>query len=184
MLFDTPYMAKVILTLFICFFLTQAFGQIKPKGTFIGLMPIKDYGDPAKPKYKWYHLSQMTFHGDSVFLEQSPVAIFKNDTIFSASDGGFYSYRGTIKTYKGKTVASLILSNCDYCPMQVVGFTPPKIINDLDTSSVATTNTTIISEELKLIEKPRLKYKTYFLETAKSDREILVNKIIFRRQKT
>lgn len=177
-----PNMAKLILTIFISFILTQAFGQFKPKGTFIGLIPMKGYGDPAKPQYKWYHLSELTFKGDSVFLEQSPVAIFKKDTVFSASDGGFYSYRGTFETYKGKTAASLTLINCDYCPMQMLQFTPPKIINDIDTSTVATTDTSTVNEP-KQIENSRLKYKTYFLEKAKSDREILVNKIAFRRRK-
>ncbi|MCO5239285.1 MAG: hypothetical protein M9904_04460 [Chitinophagaceae bacterium] len=177
-------MAKLILTIFISFILTQAFGQFKPKGTFVGLIPMQGYGDPAKPRYKWYHLSELTFKGDSVFLEQSPVAIFKKDTIFSASDGGFYSYRGTLETYKGKTVASLTLTNCDYCPMQMVRFTPPKIVNDLDTSAVTTTDTSTVNEEPKEIENPRLKYKIYFFEKTKSDREILVNKIAFRRPKT
>ena len=143
---------------------------------------MKGYGDLAKPQYKWYHLSELTFKGDSVFLEQSPVAIFKKDTIFSASDGGFYSYRGTLETYKAKIIASLALANCDYCPFQVVRFTPPKIINDVDTSSVATTDTTIAREEPKQIENSGLKYKTYILEKTKSDREILVNKIIFKHQ--
>lgn len=177
-------MEKLILTVFISFILTQAFGQFKPKGTFIGLIPIMGYVDPDKPQYKWYHLSELTFKGDSVFLEQSPIAIFKKDTIFSASDGGFYSYRGTLETYKGKTVASLTLINCDYCPMQMLRFTPPKIVNDLDTSTVATTDTSTVKEEPTEIEDPKLKYKTYFLEKAKSDKAIIVNKIAFRRPKT
>ena len=176
-------MIKLILTLFIFSFSINAFGQLKAKGTFIGLIPIEGYGDPANPQYKWYHLSELTIRGDSVFLEQSPVTFFKKDTIFSASDGGFYYYRGTLETYKGKTVALMTLTNCDYCPKQMVRFTPPKIINDLDTSSVATTDTAIISEEPKEIENPILEYKTYFLEKAKSGREILVNKIVFKRRK-
>jgi len=177
-------MAKLILTIFISFILTKTFGQLKPKGIFIGLIPMKDYGDPAKPQYKWYHLSELTFKGDSVFLEQSPIAISNKDTIFSASDGGFYSYRGTLEIYKGKSVASLILTNCDYCPMQMVRFTPPKIVNDLDTSTVALVDSLTVNEEPKEIENPRLKYKTFFLEKGKTDKQILVNKIVFRRPKT
>jgi hypothetical protein len=176
-------MAKLILTIFSILWLTHSFGQIKPKGDFIGLLPMKDYGDPAKPKYKWYHLSELTFKGDSIFLEQSPVAIFNRDTVFSASDGGFYTYRGILKNYKGNTIASLTLHDCDYCPMQMVRFTPPKIIDDYDTSTVTTSDTTIIADEPKEIENPKLKYKTLLIEKTKSGNEIFVNRNLFRRRK-
>jgi hypothetical protein len=75
-------MAKLILTVFISFFLTQVFGQLKPKGTFIGGVPMTDCCSPGKPQYKWYHLSELTFKGDSVYLEQSPIAIYKTTQYF------------------------------------------------------------------------------------------------------
>lgn len=177
-------MVKLVFTLFLSFTLIHAIGQIKPKGEFIGLIPIKGYSDPAKPQYKWFHLSELTFKGDSVFLEQSPVAIFMKDTIFSASDGGFYSYHGTLETFKGKTVALLTLADCDYGSMQMVRFVPPKIINDFDTSTVATTDTLTVSEQPKQIDIPNIRFRSYFIEKAKSNKEILVNKIVFRRRKT
>ncbi len=89
--------------------MTLSYGQFKPKGTFVGVLPMKTYSDSAKPLYKWYHLSELTFKSDSVYLEQSPIAIYKKDTVFSASDGGFYYYAGTIKNYKGQTFADLTL---------------------------------------------------------------------------
>src|SRR5688500_15562378 len=120
MRFGTPKMKKYILAIFVIVLITQVFGQFRPKRTFIGLAEMKKYSDPAKAKYKLYHLSEITLKGDSIFLEQSPVAIYNKDTIFSVSDGGFYSYAGTLKEYKGKTVADLTLISCDYCPMQMV----------------------------------------------------------------
>ncbi len=108
--------------------------------------------------------SGLIFKGDSVFLEQSPVAIYKRDTIFSASDGGFYSYAQELQKYKGKTIASLTLVKCDYCPMQIVRFTPPKIIKDSDTTTVTEIDTTSIVDEPQEIENPKLKYKTLFIE--------------------
>ncbi|HUC82269.1 MAG TPA: hypothetical protein VMR70_15295 [Flavisolibacter sp.] len=163
--------------------MTQAFGQSKMEGTFIGLEQMKGYGDPAKPNYKWYHLSHLTFKGDSVFLGQSPVAIYKRDTIFSASDGGFYSYSGTLQKYKGKTIASLTLVKCDYCPMQMVRFTPPKIIKDFDTTTVKEIDATSSTDEPQEIENPKLKYKTLFIEKTENTNTILVDKNIYRRQK-
>lgn len=162
--------------------MTQAFGQFKPKGAFVGLEEMKGYAGSAKTNYKWYHLSRITFKGDSVFLEQSPVAIYRRDTIFSASDGGFYSYAGTLKEYKGKTVADLVLISCDYCNSQMVRFTPPAIIDDNDTTQAAAVDTASIAEEPKVVENIQLKYKTLFLDKTRSGNTILVNKAVYRRQ--
>ena len=176
-------MVKLIFTPFISFLLTTSSGQLKPKGTFIGLERMAGYNDPAKPRYKWYHLSELTFRGDSVFLEQSPVSIYKSDTSFSASDGGFYSYSGTLENYKGKTVASLTLISCDYCPMQMVRFTPPKIVDDNDTTTATEADTTSNADKSKEIENPKVKYKTLFIEKASNSTMILVNRNIYRCKK-
>ena len=176
-------MARFILTLCITIFLTQAFGQIKPKGSFVGLEEMKNFSDPAKPNYKWYHLSVINFKNDSVFLGQSPIAIYKKDTIFSVSDGGFYSYSGTLQKYKGKTIADLTLISCDYCPMQIIRFRPPKIINDNDTTVSTIVDTATHTEQPEKIENPRVKYKILLIDATNNSRMLLVDKNIYRRQK-
>lgn len=175
-------MTKIILTIFFTIFILQVFGQVKPKGTFIGLEAMKGYGDPAKPNYKWYHLSILEFRGDSIFLDQSPIAIYKKDTIFSASDGGFYTYAGTILKYKGKTFADLKLVNCDYCPMQYIKFTPPRIVKDFDTTQNIVVDTLNNVDEPKQFENPKVKFKIMLLENTNTARTLLVNKNIYRRQ--
>lgn len=178
-----PNMTKFILTILIVFSLTDTFGQIKPKGTFVGLVPIKDLGDSAKPQYKWYHLSELTFKGDSIYFEQSPIAIHKNDTVFSASDGGFYYYAGTIQIFKGQTVADLTLTTCDYCPNQFIKFIPPKLVRNSDSSQATTNDTATTVKGLNMIENTTIKYKTLLLEATKSKDVILVDRIVYRRQK-
>jgi hypothetical protein len=174
-------MAKTFLTIFATLFLAQSFGQIKPKGTFVGLEEIKGYSDSTKPKYKWYHLSVLTFKDDSVFLEQSPIALYKRDTIYSASDGGFYSYSGIIQFYKGKTIATLTLVKCDYCPLQIVSFIPPKIVADADSTEANLEDTTNEAGKPVLVENSRIKFKNLILEKIR-DNEIIVDKNIYRRQ--
>ena len=174
-------MKSITLTLFTTLFLTSAFGQFKPKGTFVGLEEMRNYADPSNPKYKWYHLSILTFKSDSVFLEQSPVAIYKSDTIFSASDGGFYSYAGTFGQFKGKTIAALDLRSCDYCPRQIVKFKPPKIVMDEDTTRA--TADTAATEELIIVEHPNREFKIMVLQETRSNDIIVVDKNIYRRQK-
>lgn len=176
MLRTAPNMAKLILAIFTTIFLTPAFGQVKPQGTYIGIEPIKGCTE------KWYHLTAITFKGDSVFVEQSPIVLRKRDTLFSASDGGFYSYAGTIQQYKGRTVASLTLVSCDYCPQQMVRFTPPLIIDDYDTTGAERTDTLPNAKEPAEMENPALKYKTLIIDKAKATGAILVNNRVYKRR--
>ena len=86
------------------------------------------FTDPENPKYKWYHKSVYTVihQSDSVFLEQSPVFIDKGDTVHSASDGGYYYYRG-IYTLKGDTYTFYLQpSFCEYCDKK--DFLPRKVL--------------------------------------------------------
>ena len=100
-------------------------GQSGLNGTYIGLEEMctldshgqkECYNDPSKPKYKWYHLTTLKIEGDSAFLEQSPIAIFNKDTLYSGSDGGYYYYSGAIKrTTETIITISLTETSCDYC---------------------------------------------------------------------
>jgi len=74
------------------------------------------YTDPTRPKRKWYHETTIAFSGDSVFVKQSPVSISTKDTLYSASDGGFYYYIGTvIRNNESVLTINLIETYCDYC---------------------------------------------------------------------
>ena len=78
------------------------------------------YGDPADPKWTWYHLGNLKIIGDSVFLDQSPICIYKNDTTFSASDGAFYYYSGTVEKHDTNVLINLTELFCDYCPVHIL----------------------------------------------------------------
>lgn len=75
-----------------------------------------------RKKWKWYHLNYIKIKGDSVFYDSSPIRIHKRDTMYSASDGGFHYYRGTLARLT-ETSFSIKLAEgfCDYCgePVEV-----------------------------------------------------------------
>ncbi|SHM73154.1 hypothetical protein [Chitinophaga sp. CF418] len=78
------------------------------------------YNDPSSPERKWYHLGNLLVKGDSVFLDQSPVSIgSKKDTLWSASDGGFYYYSGILVRNDTGVVFNLKELFCDYCGTDV-----------------------------------------------------------------
>ncbi|RZK57387.1 MAG: hypothetical protein EOO91_10250 [Pedobacter sp.] len=94
-------------------------------GTYIGLEEIYTtntkgqkvpYTSPENPEAKWFHQSTLTLKSDSASLQQSPVSITGKDTIFSASDGGFYNYSGTVSTQNNQhIIINLTETSCDNC---------------------------------------------------------------------
>ena len=87
----------------------------KLNGLYVGLEEIGTLIDPSKPKWKWYHLSYLEIEDDSVSLDQSPISIYKTDTSFSTSDGGFYYYSGTLISSDTAVEINLKETSCDYC---------------------------------------------------------------------
>ena len=77
------------------------------------------YADPVDPNKKWYHLSILKIKNGHVFMDQSPVGVFRNDTSYSASDGGFFYYRGSTTTNGDSIVLNLIQLSCDYCAQRI-----------------------------------------------------------------
>jgi len=84
--------------------------------TLIGYEEVKVVIDKEQPHYKWFHKTKLTFKKDSVFIEKSPISVYKHDTLYSANDGGFYSYKGILKDNDDKFEINAIETNCDYCP--------------------------------------------------------------------
>jgi hypothetical protein len=73
------------------------------------------YGDEDDPSRKWFHRSYLKIRGDSAFMDQNPISIYKNDTSFSASDGAFYYYRGTVRRIRDSIVVYFDNKTCHYC---------------------------------------------------------------------
>ena len=54
-----------------------------------------------------------------MWVHQNPISIYKRDTVWSSSDGGFYSYKGKITVDGGQFVINLKMTKCDYCPVPI-----------------------------------------------------------------
>ena len=89
------------------------------EGIYVGLEEIGVNIDPSQPNRKWYHMGYLRIKGDSAFLDQQPVSIYRRDTSYSASDGAFYYYKGTYKLKDNNVVFNFKLDHCDYCAREV-----------------------------------------------------------------
>jgi hypothetical protein len=110
--------------------LASTYGQSNLDGIYLGLEPMcwtlksgkKDcYTDPLSPKRKWYHLTYLKIQGDTIFADQSPVHIYKKDTLYSSSDGAFFYYHGHVDQNDTTADIKMQLIFCDYCGMPEEG---------------------------------------------------------------
>ena len=176
-------MQKFGLVIFLLFSLAFSYGQFH--GTFVGLgktnYDIDTPRDPDYPKYINYHLCHLTFKGDSVSLEESPISIYKKDTMYSASDGGFYSYVGKVRYIDGSAYLDLKLKTCDYCPRRKE---KGQVITIINTDSTETTYIDSTSTALpEIISDHSMRAKILPVEIIKDPNKILVDHYIYRRKK-
>lgn len=91
-------------------------------GTYVGLEsmgPSDQDITPADTTDRWFHENTLTFRADSVFIDKVPVSIgkymSKDSKRYSASDGGFYTYRGKIRRLpSGQLSVRALLVGHDY----------------------------------------------------------------------
>lgn len=110
---------KPILLFFICLPFGIYAQTNKECSKYIGYVPIKSLIDESQPQYKWYHETTITIVGDTVSIRQVPLSIYKNDTLYSSSDGGFYNYEGSVNKKKNGYEIFLQQKSCDYCAVEV-----------------------------------------------------------------
>lgn len=75
--------------------------------------------DEGNPEMIWFHQTFIKIKTDSVFIEQVPINIYKKDTLYSSSDGGFYYFKGIINEYKDEAKISVKEIRCDYCGTEI-----------------------------------------------------------------
>ena len=81
---------------------------------------IKDY-EPGK---KWFHESRLLIHDDEAILDKVPVEIVKGQKEYSASDGGFITYRARFFRRDDQLLISLRPFASDYILYPIEGCEP------------------------------------------------------------
>jgi hypothetical protein len=82
-------------------------------GEYTGLEPMPS-GDPHQPDALWFHENTLIIRNGELILDTSPVSIREGEKAYSASDGGFLTYRGRFLTKNGRLYISLRTFMSDY----------------------------------------------------------------------
>ena len=87
--------------------------RIAADGEYIGLEPIAIV-TPDQPADKWFHENRLVIRNDEAILDKLPVTIHKGMKLYSASEGGFLTYRARFIRRDGKTFLSARLFQSEY----------------------------------------------------------------------
>ncbi len=63
----------------------------------------------------WFYQNRLSIKNGVVRLEKSPEEHIGKEVVYSASDGGFPTFRGRLVARGHVTVAVLEIESCDYC---------------------------------------------------------------------
>ena len=109
-------MKRALLILLTCLVSASAAEPKSPprpdNGTFVGLEPIPDLHE--QPDDQWFHENTLTIKGSVVTLNKEPVVFYQGKKLPSDSEGGFYTYRGTLSLVDSSWQVRLRLTESDY----------------------------------------------------------------------
>ncbi len=89
-------------------------------GEFVGMEEIKNYA----PRQKWFHENSLLIRDNDVILDKVPLHVVKGKKQYSASDGGFITYRGQFFHKDGQVFISLRPFESDYIIFPTGGCEP------------------------------------------------------------
>ena len=88
-------------------------GVIARDGEYIGLERIPNLA-PAERDAAWFHENTLLIRNDEAILDKVPITIWHGRKEYSASDGGFLTYRARFKMKNGQSFVALRLFRSEY----------------------------------------------------------------------
>lgn len=87
-------------------------------GTYVGLEKMESLS-PEDPFTDWYHESTLFIRNNEVVIDKQPVTFRKGKKTYSASDGGFLTFRGRIFFREHRRYVALRLVDSDYVMFRI-----------------------------------------------------------------
>jgi hypothetical protein len=91
----------------------NAHGGIATDGEYIGLEKLPNL-TPEDPDTAWFHENRLVIRNDEAILDKVPITITNRNKVYSASDGGFLTYRARFTKKGGQDFITMRLFKSDY----------------------------------------------------------------------
>lgn len=86
---------------------------IAADGEYVGLQPMPSL-TPEDRDTAWFHENRLLIRSDEAILDMVPITIRHAQRGYSASDGGFFTYRAKFSREQARPVVALRLVQADY----------------------------------------------------------------------
>jgi hypothetical protein len=114
-----PVVKKVLVTVLFSlavasyFHGADAHGGIVSDGEYIGLEKLPNL-TPEDPDTAWFHENRLLIRNDEAILDKVPIIMRHGRKEYSASDGGFLTYRARFTKKDGQSFITMRLFESDY----------------------------------------------------------------------
>lgn len=94
----------------------HAQGNIAPDGEYVGLKSMSNVSaeDPDGRDDRWFHENRLVIRNDEAILNMVPIYFHHGKKIYSASDGGFMTYRAKFMIVDGGNAIAMRMFDSDY----------------------------------------------------------------------
>jgi hypothetical protein len=87
--------------------------NIASDGEYVGLERMPNLS-PEDRDAQWFHENRLLIRNDEAILDKVPIVIRHREKVYSASDGGFLTYRAEFRMKAGQSFVALRLFESDY----------------------------------------------------------------------
>ncbi|HTY23034.1 MAG TPA: hypothetical protein VMC85_07880 [Desulfomonilaceae bacterium] len=117
---------------------TDVLKNIISDGEYVGLERSPDNYTPEDRDATWFHENTLVIRNNEAILDKVPITIHNGRKTYSASDGGFTTYRAKFIIKNGKSLVALRLCRSDYVlfpinkpdPYAEIKTLPVKLVSD------------------------------------------------------
>jgi hypothetical protein len=97
---------------------SQEQSSIVHDGNYVGLEKMPNIS-PDDPHASWFHENTLVVRNDEAILDEVPVVFHGGKKEYSASDGGFMTFRAKFVKKDGEPVVTLRMCQSDYIAVRV-----------------------------------------------------------------
>lgn len=134
-------------------------------GNYVGLERLPNIS-PDDPHAEWFHENTLVVRNDEAILDKVPIVIHNGEKEYSASDGGFLTFRAKFLKKDADTVIVLRMCQSDYIVWRI---NPRDRYKEIKTYPIKSSSDQIefqgVTYKMAEVEKTKLRGLIHLLDT-------------------
>jgi hypothetical protein len=134
-------------------------------GNYMGLEKMPNIS-PDDPRAEWFHENTLVIRNDEAILDKVPIVVYNGVKEYSASDGGFLTFRAKFLKKDADTVVVLRMCQSDYIALPI---NPQDRYKEIKTHPLKLSSDKIefqgVTYKIAKVEKARLQGLIHLLDS-------------------